>query len=211
MAKKTCDAQTVRENTNEMRLASISCMTEVVCLACFPSECVTVTLFSHDRFFIGLMFTVIGMRISRFLAWVGFLMAIACGIQVVLFGCLYLKYGWREERPRITITERPPSMMDPRLQQPTVIYMQDTGSGPVVVAQVQSGQIPPNAGFGGSTTVGQPMYNYNQQPFPPGGMMQQPGYAGNYPNNMQPLPTQGVVPGGAQRPAQGHPAYTEVS
>ncbi len=36
VTEKTCDAQTTRENTNEMRLASISCMTEVVCLACLP-------------------------------------------------------------------------------------------------------------------------------------------------------------------------------
>ncbi len=48
MSRKTWDAQTIRENTNEMKLAGISCMTEVVCLACLASECVIVTLFSHD-------------------------------------------------------------------------------------------------------------------------------------------------------------------
>ncbi|CAD7939828.1 unnamed protein product [Amoebophrya sp. A120] len=54
MAKKTCDAQTIRENTQEMRLVSIFSMTEIVCLACLPSECVSVTLFSHDTPFICL-------------------------------------------------------------------------------------------------------------------------------------------------------------
>ncbi len=48
MSRKTCDAQTIKENTTKMRLAGRSCMTEGVCLACLASECVTVTLFSHD-------------------------------------------------------------------------------------------------------------------------------------------------------------------
>ncbi len=44
-----CHAQTISENTHEMRLASISGMTEVVSLACLATECVTVvhTFFSR--------------------------------------------------------------------------------------------------------------------------------------------------------------------
>ncbi len=46
VARKTCNAQIIRENRKETRLPSISCMRRVVSVVSLASQCVTVTLFS---------------------------------------------------------------------------------------------------------------------------------------------------------------------
>ncbi|CAD7971858.1 unnamed protein product [Amoebophrya sp. A25] len=180
---------------------------------------------------LGILLSLMGRIVGSVLIyWLGFLMTLTCFIQVILVICLFMKYGWREEDDSPTMIIAGPVGGDGPFahrpgEPPRVVYVQDTGNGPVVVAAVPGGHIPqmyPNNGQmmgmaptnangrfqanGGMMTVGQPVgadmgrlpavYNAGMTPVATG----QPSGA----PAMQPLSQQG-------RPVQNQQHYAEVS